>query len=255
MSQSEPFTVQFWHAAPLPPQLLFATPGAHASAAVQHPAQFAGPHLSLHTRPWHFCPPALQSSHALPPDPHALSCVPTTHTLPLQQPLGQVPGPHAGAEQMPALHTWPPPTQFWQFFPPVPHAVSCVPIAQMFPTQHPGQFPGLHAPFGTHALPEHVSFGAHALQAAPPLPQAAFVSFVMQVLPTQHPAQLPGPHVTCGWQVRSFGWPFGTQMSPIAEQFLQAAPLFPHALLSPPPVHVVPLQQPPQFAGPHVGLP
>jgi hypothetical protein len=55
--------------------------------------------------------------------------------------------------------------------------------------------------------------------------------------------------------VRSFGWPSATHVWPFAAQLLQAAPPFPHAVESPPEVQVVPLQQPPQFAGPHVGVP
>jgi hypothetical protein len=113
----------------------------------------------------------------------------------------------------------------------------------------------LHDPFGTHAPPTQLSPGAHGEHALPPIPHAAVVLPPTQVLPTQQPAQLPGPHVTGGWHVRSFGWPVGTQMSPIEMQFLQAAPALPHAMLSAPPLHTVPLQQPPQFAGPHVGLP
>jgi hypothetical protein len=43
--------------------------------------------------------------------------------------------------------------------------VFCVPIAQMSPTQQPGQFAGLHPPAGVQTPAVQVLPGAHATQA------------------------------------------------------------------------------------------
>jgi hypothetical protein len=241
---------------PPAPQLLFAMPGEHWFAAVQQPAQLPGPHLSTHFLPVHTWLPIVQSLHEAPPVPHALSCVPTTHTLPEQQPFGHVAGPHAGLAHAPPWQTSPIATQLPQFIPPTPQAVSCVPTAQMLPTQQPRQLPGLQraagwqTPGGTQ-----VSFTLHGLHIAPPVPHSAVVGFAMHVLPRQQPLQFAGPHVIAGWHVRSFGWPLGTQTSPIALQLAHGCPPLPHAVLSVPPAHVWPTQQPPQFAGPQLAVP
>jgi hypothetical protein len=76
-----------------------------------------------------------------------------------------------------------------------------------------------------------------------------------QLLPTQHPGQLPALHVTGVWQVRSFGWPGGIHVLPVAAQFVHCPPCLPQATESVPVTHVVPSQHPPQFFGPHVGMP
>jgi hypothetical protein len=55
--------------------------------------------------------------------------------------------------------------------------------------------------------------------------------------------------------VRSFGWPGGTQVRPVAEQFVHAAPCLPHAVPSVPGTQVFPTQQPAQLPGPHEGVP
>jgi hypothetical protein len=146
------------------------------------------------------------------------------------------------------------PAQFAHVVPLTPHAVSCVPTAQMLPTQHPPH--GRHEPTSWHDPPTHVWFAPHGAHAWPPIPHSAFDGIVMHVLPRQHPfLQFAGPHAVCGWQVRSFGWPFGWQMSSIAAQFAHASPPFPHALSSVPPAHVVPEQHPPQLPALQVGVP
>jgi hypothetical protein len=145
--------------------------------------------------------------------------------------------------------------QFWQATPPAPHAVSWAPVAQMSPMQQPAQLAALQPTTGVHTPASHVSFRPHAVHALPPEPHAPGLVAMTHVLPEQQPGQFFGPHVTGVWQVRSFGWPRGAQTLPVAAQSAQAWPPFPQAVASPPVTHVVPSQQPPQFAGPHVGVP
>jgi hypothetical protein len=123
------------------------------------------------------------------------------------------------------------------------------------PTQQPAQLPGPQFAWGVQMPLLHDSFIAHALQAWPPFPHAAGVVAITQSLPTQQPAQLPALHVTGVWHVRSFGWPCGMHCLPVAAQFVHAWPCLPHAVASLPMTHFVPSQQPPQFCGPHVGVP
>jgi hypothetical protein len=140
--------------------------------------------------------------------------------------------------------------------PATPHAVFWLPMAHTSaPMQHPAQFAGPQLGAGAHTPALHASLAPQPLQTSPPLPQAAGVVATTQLLPTQQPGQFPALQVTGVWHERSLGWPCGAQMRPVAVQLAQAFPCRPHALESLPATHVVPLQQPPQFAGPHVGVP
>lgn len=123
------------------------------------------------------------------------------------------------------------------------------------PTQQPAHVTLSHVPDGTHTPLVHVSFTPQATQATPLLPHAVGVAGLMQLVPEQQPfGQLPGLQVGV-WHVRSFGSPSGAQVFPVAEQSAQAWPPLPQATLSAPMTHVLPWQHPPQFAGPHVGVP
>ena len=55
--------------------------------------------------------------------------------------------------------------------------------------------------------------------------------------------------------MRSFGSPGPTHVFPVAVQLVHAPPCLPQAIESLPATQVFPLQQPPQFCGPHVGVP
>ena len=72
--QNELVASQSAHATPPSPQALTSLPRAHELFARQQPAQFAGPHLVTHCRPWQICCDVVQSVHATPPVcPHAVS--------------------------------------------------------------------------------------------------------------------------------------------------------------------------------------
>jgi len=245
----EPAAEQFTHAAPPEPHAPLVKPSAHALPPVQQPAQFAGEQRARHWRPWQTWLPGVQSAHCAPLPPHALSCVPMTQVLPAQQPA-QLPGPQAAAWQAPPWQTWPLPAQFTHWPPPAPHAVFWLPTAQTLPMQQPAQFAGPQAGAGVQMPALQVSFAPQPLHTSPPLPHAAGVVATTQLLPTQQPGQFAGPQVTGVWQVRS-----PAQMRPVVVQLVHAAPWRPHAVASLPVTHVVPWQQPPQFWGPHVGVP
>jgi len=189
---------------------------------------------------------------AAPPVPQAPFSVPVTHVLPSQQPDAQLAAEHAGSSQSPDWQTRPRVTQFVQASPWVPHAVFCVPNAQMSPTQQPAQLARPHWFVEVMQSPDgaHTWLAPHALHAAPPTPHAAAVVEVTHWFPTQHPAQLSGPHVTGVWHD-----PAAAQIWP-APQKAQSWPFFPHAVESPP-VTQAPeaVQQPPQLLGPHATTP
>jgi hypothetical protein len=64
--------------------------------------------------------------------------------------------------------------------------------------------------------------------------------------------QFDGPHVGCGMHAPPLG-KVGPHVSPNSWQFWHDAPPPPHCVGSKPARHVLPTQQPLQFAGPHVG--
>jgi hypothetical protein len=134
-----------------------------------------------------------------PAGPHASFWLPTTQVFPMQQPDLQFEGPHVGAWQTPDSQTsdgaW-----FAQFAhepPPVPHAVSCVPMAQTSPTQQPEQFDALHKPFACVHVPvaaSHTEFAGHDVHVLPATPHDCGVTATTHWSPTQQPAQVDGPH-------------------------------------------------------------
>ena len=137
-----------------------------------------------------------------------------------------------------------------------PHAVFWLPTAQMSaPMQQPAQFAGLQPACGVQTPALHVSFAAQLWQAAPPLPHSAGVVATTQASPTQQPGHVAALQVTGALHVPALGWPGGMHVLPVAPQLVHCAPWVPHALASVPVTQTVPLQQPPQFSGPHFGVP
>jgi hypothetical protein len=123
------------------------------------------------------------------------------------------------------------------------------------PRQHPAQLPGPQFGAGTQTPDVQASLPPQALQTSPPFPHAAGVVATTQLLPTQQPGQVAALHVAGTWHVRSLGCPWGTQVRPLAVQLAHAEPCLPHAVESLPATQMLPLQQPPQFAGLHDGVP
>jgi hypothetical protein len=239
--QKEPMPLQFRHPSPVEPHALFAKPPAHVPSGRQQPPQLSGLHVLVQawlTQSWFF---SVQSVHALPPiGPHASGAVPTTHVFPSQHPFGHVAGPHVAAWQVPPWQALPGMfEQLAQRPPLVPHAVFCVPTAQMFPTQQPGHVNGLHSDVAGVQVPDEglqTSLGPHALQVSPLIPHDAGVVSLTHWLPTQQPAHVAGLHAWSAWQERAFGWPSCTQTceKPHAEQ---SCPSLPHAVVSFPATH------------------
>lgn len=147
--------------------------------------------------------------------------------------MGQVDGPQEGSLHTPAAQTrgglWP--AQLTQSWPPAPHAVLCVPTAQMSPKQHPTHVLGSQSPdAGTHApLGLQASFGPHVVHACPAAPHAAGLVTVTHWSPIQQPAQLVESH---------FAPPHARVASsharPSAAQSAHCAPPLPHAAASVP---------------------
>jgi hypothetical protein len=77
---------------------------------------------------------------------------------------------------------WAPAAHAWHMWPSVPQAMLCVPMAQMAPSQHPGQLPGVHPePGKVHKPPcGDAAMQAYGLgqgwQVSPPLPHCVAVS-------------------------------------------------------------------------------
>jgi hypothetical protein len=258
---------QFWHCEPPEPHALSGWPPASTNGGGggppstkmgnppmqvlpwQHPWQFHGPQVvgATHAWFWQVSPSGRQFWHCAPAWPHAVSIVPAMHVLPWQQPA-QLLGPHVvGRTQAPFEHVSPLAAQSWHEAPPKPHAVDDDPPTHVLPMQHPPQFCGPHVGCSVHAWFEQTSpEPAQFRHCAPPKPHAFDDVPTWHELPKQHPGQLLGPHVAWPWHAPL------THVSPNARQSWHVAPPKPHVDGVLPLRHVLPMQHPPQFCGPHV---
>jgi hypothetical protein len=152
--QISPSLVQFEQALPPPPHSASLDPTTHTFPAVQHPAQFCGPHAGgVHTPLLHVSPRFWQFWQSCPPLPQIVSCPPNAQT-PFKQHPAQFCGPHCvvGWQKPPPnppspavlTHCSPGP-QAWHANPPLPHAFDVVPCTQALPWQQPAQFCGVHS--------------------------------------------------------------------------------------------------------------
>ena len=224
------------HAVPPPPQAESFAPGRQRFPSQQPPGQLAasqGPavwqtlatQIAVFPHAWHAPPPAPQASFAPPP----------TQLFPLQHPAHDC-GPHpVGLAHAPATQTSDA-GQDAHASPPPPHAPALVPDwHRPFPSQHPGQFCGLH-PVATQTPPFPGPAGAHcdpvhAWQACPPVPQAETSVPVVHPVEVQQPAQLFGPQDEAA-HTPPPSEP-GAQWSP-APHAAHEPPFAPHALSSVP---------------------
>jgi hypothetical protein len=127
------------------------------------------------------------------------------------------------------LHVVPPVAQSRQAIPPEPHWLSRKPSWQTpLPSQQPsGQLEGEHTGgAGAHAPAAQTSpIDEQLLHVFPLTPHAVAELPATQVpVESQHPAQVPGPH-GCATHA-----PLSHE-APVVEQFWQAAPPVPHAVL------------------------
>jgi hypothetical protein len=140
--------------------------------------------------------------------------------------------------------------------PPEPQSASCEPTAQRSPTQHPAQFFAVQEELPTQVPPVHTWAAPQVPHCAPLAPHCMLVVPPTQTLSEQHPVQLSGPQgAEQTPPAPSPPMVALVQMSPLALQLSQAAPLPPQAVLSVPGRQTSPTQHPLQLAAEHAADP
>ena len=269
---------QSWHPPPPEPQALSAPPPVHVFDS-QHPAHDCGPHTVGVVQ----IPPAQTSlvghdAHDAPPPPQAPTLVPDWQRPFLSQQPGQFCELHPVATQTPPLpgpagaHCEP--VHASHACPPVPHAVTSVPVVHPVALQQPAQFVPLHDELAQTPPPwapeAQLSPFPHASHALPFAPHAESSVPAKQFALTQQPAHAPhddggmhapvaGSHVSPAGQLHEGG--IATHVPPapasafpplawhVAGMFarVQSAhspPPPPHACIAVPGAHTPSAQQP-----------